>query len=72
MKIPAVNPDGEEIVDHFPPLSGTQIDSQEQDVAGLRVGKHLPPQDIGIGIHEAAGDRQKRAQNDGFRFLIHG
>ena len=40
---------------HTPPLPSKGMDSHQHDVAGLGVGKHLAPEQIGVYVLQAAG-----------------
>ena len=46
---------GHKIMQHTPPLPGKGMDSHQHDIAGLGVGKHLTPEQIGVYVLQAAG-----------------
>ena len=56
---------GQQVVQGGPEPAGEQVGAQQHDVAGLGVGKHLPPAAVGVGVLEAAGDGQERGGDHG-------
>lgn len=61
---------GAEIVQRGAPVALGQVDAEEQNVAGLGVGKDMVAAHIGVGVHKAAAERQHDAQLDGFAHLL--
>ena len=48
-----------QIVQHLVPLTIHDIGAQQHDIAGLGIGKHLAPEQIGVGVLQAAGQRKE-------------
>ena len=67
---------GDEIVEQHFIVSLRQAEPQQNDVAGLGVGKDAAPGEIGIGVQKTAHDREQGAQAEGLGhltlFLMHG
>ena len=61
---------GAEIVQRGAPVALGQVDAEEQNVAGLGVGKDMVAAHIGVGVHKAAAERQHDAQLNGFAHLL--
>ena len=57
--------DGEQIAQRLPQLTVGQVDAAQQDVPCLGVGKHLPPAEEGVGVHQSGGDGQNGAGMQG-------
>ena len=50
-------------------VSLRQAEPQQNDVAGLGVGKDAAPGEIGIGVQKTAHDREQGAQAEGLGHL---
>ena len=50
---------GHQIMQHPLPVSVHQVGTEQHDVAGLRVGKYLAAEQVGVGVLQAAGQGQE-------------
>ena len=51
------------------PVAIHQVGAEQHDIAGLGVGKHFAPEQIGIGVLQAAGQRKEHGGEKGFGHL---
>jgi hypothetical protein len=56
-------------VQHLIPPAIHDIGAQQHDIAGLCIGKHLAPEQIGVGILQAAGQRKEHRRKKGLGHL---
>lgn len=54
---------------HLIPPAIHDIGAQQHDIAGLGIGKHLAPEQIGVGILQAAGQRKEHRRKKGLGHL---
>ena len=47
---------GHQIMPHPLKIALAQVGGQQHDVPGLRIGEHLAPADVGVGILKTAGE----------------
>ena len=52
-----------------PPIAIHEVCAQQHDVTGLGVGEHFAPEQIGIGILQAAGQRKEHGGEEGLGHL---
>ena len=60
---------GHQIVQHLIPPAIHDVGAQQHDIAGLGIGKHLAPEQIGIGVLQAAGQRKEHCRKKGLGHL---
>ena len=58
-----------QIVQYLIPPAIHDIGAQQHDIAGLGIGKHLAPEQIGVGILQAAGQRKEHRRKKGLGHL---
>lgn len=56
---------GEQIGEGFAQLPLSEMNAEQQNVPGLRIGKNLTSGQIGVGIHKPAGAGEEQGQGDG-------
>lgn len=58
------------VVQALDPVARSQVDAEQQHVAGLRVCKDVIAHEVGVGVHDAARKREEDRKLDGLGLLL--